>query len=244
LNRDCEGADHLIRSLTVAVQRVVPGKAYRSTHYAQEGCYDHVAVMQESAPRHSAIVRITHWFTAISVLALLISGIAILFAHPRLYWGEIGNVNTDALIELPIPQILANQNGWARYLHFLAAWVSVLTGFVYAIAGVWTKHFHRDLISSTTGSYDLLQRIAYSGVVFALFPLIVWTGLAMSPGFTAAVPFTVTLLGGQQCARTIHFFAASCIILFAVGHVVMVFRAGLQTFSGMITGHTPAKETA
>lgn len=194
-------------------------------------------------PRHSAIVRVTHWLTSISVGALLVSGVAILLAHPRLYWGETGNVNTGPLIELPLPQILANQNGWARYLHFLAAWISVLTGGVYAISGLRTKHFRDDLISSRHDAYTLAQRIAYSAVVFVLFPLVIWTGLAMSPGFTAALPFTVNVLGGQQSARTVHFFVASFIILFALGHVAMVFRAGFRTRVGaMITGQMPAKE--
>ena len=74
-------------------------------------------------------------------------------------------------------------------------------------------------------------------VIFVLFPLMIWTGLAMSPGFTAAVPFTVTVFGGQQSARTIHFFLTLALVLFVLVHVVMVSLAGFkQSMRAMITG--------
>jgi hypothetical protein len=70
------------------------------------------------SPRHSAIVRITHWITALSFLALLLSGIAILLAHPRRYWGETGAVGTPSLIDLPLPFVLdVPIRGPGRYLH-------------------------------------------------------------------------------------------------------------------------------
>src|ERR1043165_4479785 len=85
------------------------------------------------APRHSALVRVTHWITTLCVLALLVSGMEIIISHPRFYWGETGNVLTPSLFDLPIPAsrsavrtgygfVLPDQNGWSRYLHFQAAW--------------------------------------------------------------------------------------------------------------------------
>ena len=71
-------------------------------------------------PRHGLVVRVTHWVNAIGTLALIVSGVAILLAHPRLYWGETGAVGTPSLIDLPIPFIFGH-SGWGRYLHFLAA---------------------------------------------------------------------------------------------------------------------------
>ena len=47
---------------------------------------------------------------------------------------------------------------------------------------------------------------SYLAIVFVLFPLVIWTGLAMAPGFTAVFPFTVDLLVGRQSARTLYFF--------------------------------------
>ena len=76
-------------------------------------------------PRHSALVRVTHWLTLIAFLALLITGVEILISHPRFYWGETGNVNTAPLFTIPIPSsrdtvptgyktVLPDQNGWSR----------------------------------------------------------------------------------------------------------------------------------
>ena len=73
-------------------------------------------------PRHSAVVRIIHWITAVSVFVLLLSGIAILLAHPRLYWGETGAREGPSLIDLPLPFVLdVLIRGPGRYLHFTFA---------------------------------------------------------------------------------------------------------------------------
>jgi thiosulfate reductase cytochrome b subunit len=83
----------------------------------------------------------------------------------------------------------------------------------------------------------VLQRLTYLLVIFVLFPLVIWTGLAMSPAFVSAVPATVTLLGGQQSARTIHFFVSLFLALFLLVHVVMVFVSGFRSrMRAMITG--------
>src|SRR5208282_3981938 len=108
-------------------------------------------------PRHSAVVRATHWITTLCFLALLVSGVEILISHPRFYWGEAGNVRTPALFKLPIPAsratvptgyryVLPDQNGWSRYLHFQSAWVAVLTGLLYVAVGTLNGHFRRDLL--------------------------------------------------------------------------------------------------
>jgi len=81
--------------------------------------------------RHSAIVRLTHWINVLSFIGLLVSGIAILLVHPRLYWGETGSVQTPSLLDLPLPFVFNNQNGWGRSLHFLSAWVSIANGMLY-----------------------------------------------------------------------------------------------------------------
>jgi thiosulfate reductase cytochrome b subunit len=178
--------------------------------------------------RHSALVRVTHWLTAASFVALVVSGVAILLAHPRLYWGETGTLGTPSLVDLPLPMILTGQSGWGRYLHFLSAWVCILTALAYVPRSLQAGHFAK---------YTPAQRIAYRTVVFALFPLMIWTGFAMSPAITSVFPVLVTSLGGQQSARTIHFIVANLLLLFLVGHVIMVTVAGFSRHVGaMILG--------
>jgi thiosulfate reductase cytochrome b subunit len=195
-----------------------------------------------SRPRHSALVRVTHWLTAASFIALVVSGIAILLAHPRLYWGETGALGTPSLIDLPLPFLLTGQSGWGRYLHFLSAWIAVLTGAAYIVGGVKACHFKSDLFRpARPAKYNVVQRITYSAVVFVLFPLMIWTGLAMSPAVTSVVPILVISLGGQQSARTIHFVVANLLLLFVVGHIVMVTFAGFARHVGaMIVGGEPS----
>ena len=194
--------------------------------------------------RHSAVVRITHWITALSFLGLLVSGIAILLAHPRLYWGETGAVGTPSLIDLPLPFVLVGQSGWGRSLHFLSAWVCVLTGVFYVLSGLLTQHFRKNLSLAAGTSetcptnYNILQRLTYLVVMFVLFPLMIWTGLAMSPAITSVLPALVDVLDGQQSARTIHFVVAVSLVLFLVVHVTKVWLAGFKSrVSAMITGH-------
>jgi thiosulfate reductase cytochrome b subunit len=197
------------------------------------------------SPRHSALVRITHWINMLSFVGLLVSGFAILLAHPRLYWGETGNVGTPSLIDLPLPFVLTGQTGWGRSLHFLSAWVCVLNGLLYVISGFLTEHFRKDiwpagsqgLAEEESAAYNVPQRITYLVVVAVLFPLMIWTGFAMSPAITSVFPALVTGLGGQQSARTIHFFAAGSLVLFLLVHVAMVWRAGFRNHvQAMITG--------
>ncbi len=230
-------------------------------------------------PRHSLLVRTTHWVTVISFFALLLSGAEIVVSHPRFYWGEVGNVMTHPLFTLPIPAsrssvptaynfLMPDQNGWSRYLHFQFAWVVVITGLIYVLSSLWNGHLRHRLLPapaerswraywaviarylhrtpqnpSEAHSYNVVQRTAYLTVIFVLFPLIIWTGLAMSPAFTSAFPLAVTALGGRQSARTIHFFVSGALLLFLVVHVTMVALAGFKSrMQGMITGRTATQE--
>jgi thiosulfate reductase cytochrome b subunit len=199
-----------------------------------------------------------HWIVTVSFVGLLVSGIAILLAHPRLYWGETGAFGAPSLLDLPIPFSLGH-SGWGRSLHFLSAWVCVLSGAVYVLYGFVTRHFHRDLMPAKAEvshfrwsrpteeellHYNVLQKVSYLGVVFVLFPLIILSGLAMSPAITSAVPALVEGFGGQQSARTAHFFLTTLLVLFVVVHIAMVCRAGFaRRMRGMITGDLAARKT-
>jgi thiosulfate reductase cytochrome b subunit len=157
--------------------------------------------------------------------------------------------------------VLPDQNGWSRYLHFEAAWVAVGTGLLYVLWGFVSGHFRRNLMPSEFSlkeisgslvrhlrferggedeawSYNVLQRLAYLVVIFVLFPVMIWTGLAMSFGFDAAFPLAVKLLGGHQTARSLHFIVTILLVLFLVIHVGMTFVAGFRSrMRAMITGN-------
>lgn len=229
--------------------------------------------------RHRRWVRSSHWIITISFLLLVFSGYMILMVHPRLYWGEVGNELTPALFELPISRNyqhggweksvpffdkinspvsasrtydIFNQNGWGRSLHFLSAWILVITGVIYLLAGIFTGHFRSRLWprngeftfrsfwhdmathlrmqipSVDDNRYGVLQKSAYLAVIFILLPLITMTGFAMSPAITAAYPFLLTIFFGAQSARTIHFLASVALELFLLVHVVMVIKSGFK----------------
>ena len=169
--------------------------------------------------------------SALGILALIVSGIAILLAHPRLYWGETGAAGTPALIDLPIPFLLGH-SGWGRYLHFLAAWVCLASGVIYMIHGFASRHFGRIF-----PSYNVAQRLGYLLVVFVLGPLMLLSGLAFSPALASVAPVIVNMFGGQQAARTIHFFVAAIVVVFVIGHVALAFKGGFRTrMRGIISG--------
>jgi thiosulfate reductase cytochrome b subunit len=188
--------------------------------------------MADISRRHSLVVRITHWTNTIAFLALLVSGTAILLAHPRLYWGETGAFGGPALFDLPLP-LNMDQSGWGRSLHFLAAWICVFNGAVYVAVGAVSRHFD----DQQRTNYSGFQRVAYLVVVFLLCPLMIITGLAMSPAMTAVFPVLGPLFGGRQSSRTIHFFVTNLLVLFTVGHVAMVYLSGFRNrMRGMIFG--------
>ena len=238
---------------------------------------------------HAPWVRLVHWLLAGAVLTLAYSGVVILMAHPRLYWGWSGNDLTRPLIELPLGRNyhhggweaaipfsadpsgpvsrvrtydIFNQNGWARSLHFLMAWGLVAALGLFAAASLATGHLRRDRlprgeelagkalwrdlrehlafrIAPAGGGppYGVLQKLAYSAVFFILFPLIILTGLTMSPGMDAAWPWLLELFGGRQTARSIHFLTMSAFVLFFVIHIIMVVLANpINELRQMITG--------
>jgi len=251
---------------------------------AVSSCYPHPvstapSPVRVAAPRHTALVRVTHWLTVVSFLALLVTGAEILISHPRFYWGETGNSGTTPLFQIPIPSsrdtvptgynyVIPDQNGWSRYLHFEAAWVLVLTGLVYVVAGLLNAHFRKTLVpaprdrnwrairdvllkylrrappdKAESHAYNVVQRLSYLVVIFILFPLVIWTGLALSPSFDSALPATVNLLGGRQSARTLHFFVSDLLVIFLVVHVAMIALAGFwKRTKPMITGRVADTE--
>lgn len=148
--------------------------------------------------------------------------------------------------------------GTGRVVHFFFAWVLVGTLLIWLINALFTGHLWRDIVLKprdlrglpkdildhivlrfTHGrSYTPLQKIAYFGVFVVAFPLIIATGLTMSPGMDAAAPWLLDLFGGRQTARTIHFITMLAFVLFFVVHIIMVVLAGpINELRSMITGY-------
>jgi thiosulfate reductase cytochrome b subunit len=225
--------------------------------------------------RQKLSTRITHWIWAICLFFLLLSGLQIFNAHSALYLGDqVGFTYENAIFEIegfpswmtiPSTQDLAT----GRVVHFFFAWILVATLFVWLIASLRNRHLRKDLLPTAkdarnfvpdvrdhlrlklvhTVRYSPLQKLAYGGVLFVLFPLIILTGLCMSPGMNAVLPWLPELFGGRQSARTIHFLVMVLLVAFFVVHMAMIVLAGpLNELRSIITGRyrlsaKPAKET-
>ncbi|OYX63886.1 MAG: hypothetical protein B7Y89_04810 [Novosphingobium sp. 32-60-15] len=162
------------------------------------------------------------------------------------------------LVTIPNYYSLAEGRQW----HFFFAWVLVISATLYLLYSLFSKHLSRDLalqaherklshlwqdlknharLRFPTGdaarAYNPLQKIAYLGVIFVLIPLVVLTGLTMSPMLNAAFPWLLDIFGGRQSARSIHFLCAAGFGAFILVHLLMVVLAGpLNELRSMVTG--------
>ena len=251
--------------------------------------------------RHRLPTRIWHWLNAAVMLIMLMSGLMIFNAHPRLYWGyygadpdhswlEIGNLGergflrlgdhtigttgflgvsggaADQAVDTAFPGWLTIPSSYdlagARQWHLTFAWLFVAAILGYWIFGVGNRHIWRDVLPArheltarhilkdiknhallrfpkgeAARHYNILQKLAYLGVVFALIPLMILTGLTMSPAMDSAWPWLLDVFGGRQSARSIHFICAMLIVLFFVVHILMVVLVGpINEIRSMITG--------
>jgi thiosulfate reductase cytochrome b subunit len=256
----------------------------------------------ELVRRHRLSTRLWHWANALTLLFMLMSGLMIFNAHPRLYWGEYGANPDPAWLEIaatqggsgmlrigpltvPTTGVLGawtDPDGverhrafpwWAtipsgysladaRIWHLAFAWVLAFGLLLYLIWSLVNGHLRRDIHISAgewrpshiwhdvkaharlrfpTGAaalrYNVLQKLAYAGVLFVLLPIVILTGLAMSPGMDATWPWLTELWGGRQSARSVHFLCAFGLVAFFIVHIVMVVLAGpLNEVRSMITG--------
>jgi thiosulfate reductase cytochrome b subunit len=252
--------------------------------------------------RHRLSTRLWHWLNVVALTVMLMSGLMIFNAHPRLYWGEYGanadpawlaigaNGEGQGVLRIGAATIETTGvlgvwtdgdgtvrrrafPGWAtipstynladaRIWHFAFAWVLALGLLGYLLWSLVNGHVRRDLHISRgewrpgqiwhdvkaharlrfpTGAaalrYNILQKLAYAGVLFVLLPLAIATGLALSPGMDAAWPWLTAIWGGRQSARSVHFIAAFALVGFVVVHLVMVALAGpFNEVRAMITG--------
>lgn len=218
--------------------------------------------------RHALSTRLWHWVNAVAIIVLFMSGLNISNAHRYLYWGDYGFDRGDAwlaVIRFPgwatIPQHynLAVARDW----HIIAAWPFGVGLLFIWIAMLANGHFRRDLVTTprdwTPGAvlaslkahagdgdaghgYNPVQRILYGIVFGVLLPLMVITGLAISPGFEPAAPWIIDGLGGRQSARSLHFIAAWGLFGFFAIHLILAlsnWRLIAEMFTG---GSRPVSE--
>ncbi|WP_174292061.1 cytochrome b/b6 domain-containing protein [Sphingomonas bacterium] len=220
-----------------------------------------------SLRRHRLATRLWHWTNAVALIILLGSGLGISNAHPRLYWGRYGANFDHAWASLPhFPGWLTIPSGYnlaiSRRWHLMFALVFAFGLLIYMVASLLNRHFQRDLAIRREDvsphhliddvrhhldfhfhdpeqplRYNSLQKWSYIAVIFALLPLMIATGLALSPGMDAAWPWLLQLFGGRQSARSVHFLAASLLGGFTVVHLVLVILAGVvNEVRSMVSG--------
>jgi thiosulfate reductase cytochrome b subunit len=158
-----------------------------------------------------------------------------------------------AALTIPSFQDLAT----GRIVHFFFGWILLAALFLWFVFSLVNGHLGRDVLPGGADlralprevadharfrfkhgrTYNALQKLAYSIVFFVLFPLIILTGLTMSPGMDTAWPWLLDIFGGRQTARTIHFLTMVLLVLFFIVHIVMVVLAGpINEMRSMITG--------
>lgn len=251
--------------------------------------------------RHRLPTRLWHWVNAVTLLILLMSGMMIFNAHPRLYWGQYGANIDHAWLEIGSTKdtgffrvgtlkvettgVLGRWTdakgvektwafpGWAtiptsynladgRQWHLLFAWVLSIGLTLYMLWTAIGGHLKKDLHvrraewsprhiwhdikdharlrfprGEAAARYNILQKLSYIGVIFVLLPLMIATGLTMSPGFNATAPWLLDLFGGRQSARSIHFIAACALVAFFLVHIAMVMLAGpVNEIRSMLSG--------
>lgn len=261
--------------------------------------------------RHRLSTRLWHWINVVTLAVMMMSGLMIFNAHPRLYWGhyganadpawfEIGSTATTGFVaagplRIETTGVLGHwqdQDGqvqrrafpyWitipsrynladSRLWHLAFAWVLGLNLLAYMIVSLWNRHFRRDLTISRdevrpahlwadikdharlkfpTGAaamrYNILQKLAYAAVLFVMLPLIIFTGLALSPALDSGWGWLLDIFGGRQSARSLHFIAMVALIGFFVVHIAMVMLAGpINELRSMLSGwyRLPGKRDA
>ena len=240
--------------------------------------------------RHRLATRVWHWTNAVALVVMLMSGLMIFNAHPRLYWGEYGANPDPAWLEIGsrgdsgfarLGSVEVTTTGilgvwrdgrgevqrrafphWAtipsyysladaRIWHLAFAWLLALGLAAFMIVSLVNRHFQRDLairraeihpahlwqdirqharLHFPTGAaalrYGVLQKMSYALVIFILLPLVILTGLTMSPAMVSSWSWLLDIFGGRQSARSLHFIATVALVGFFFVHIVMVVLAG------------------
>ena len=215
--------------------------------------------------RHALSTRLWHWLNLLCVVVLFMSGLTISNAHRRLYWGDWGFEASQAWLMVPrFPDWMTIPGYYslavARDWHILMAWPFAVGLLFMWIAMMINRHFKRDIVTRRRewrpsaiwrdvvehlklnfdhheGKYNFLQKLAYGLVLGVFLPMMIFTGISISPGMEPTFGWLVDLLGGRQSARSLHFIFAFAIAGFFIVHVLLVILSGpIRQMRDMITG--------
>lgn len=245
--------------------------------------------------RQPVWTRLTHWIWALCLFFLMLTGLQIFNAYPRLDIGkESGFEYDNSIFEIGARRVGDEVQGFTRVfgrefdttgvlgvsdgqvrafpaavtipsnrdlatgrvIHFFFAWLLVGTLALWLVAGALNGHLrqllprggdlralgpdiasHARLRFHHRRRYGPLQKLAYAGVMFLLLPLMILTGLSMSPSFNAVAPWLLDVFGGRQTARTLHFGVMLALIGFFIVHILMVLASGpLNALRSMLSG--------
>ncbi|MBY8332863.1 cytochrome b/b6 domain-containing protein [Qipengyuania pacifica] len=215
--------------------------------------------------RHALSTRLWHWLNLLCVVVLFMSGLTISNAHRRLYWGDWGFEASQAWLMVPrFPDWMTIPGYYslavARDWHILMAWPFAVGLLFMWIAMMVNRHFKRDIVTRRRewrpsaiwrdvvehlklnfdhheGKYNFLQKLAYGLVLGVFLPMMIFTGISISPGMEPTFGWLVDLLGGRQSARSLHFIFAFAIVGFFIVHVLLVILSGpIRQMQDMITG--------
>jgi thiosulfate reductase cytochrome b subunit len=155
----------------------------------------------------------------------------------------------------------------ARRWHFAFAWIFALGLTAFMFISLVNGHIRKDLHvrraewsprafwndiknharlrfgdDNDSSHYNIMQKFSYIGVIFLLLPLLILTGITMSPAMNAAWPWLLDIFGGRQSARSLHFIAAALLTLFVIVHLIMVLLSGpINGIRSMVTGRHVTK---
>ncbi|TPW26368.1 cytochrome b/b6 domain-containing protein [Pararhizobium mangrovi] len=191
-----------------------------------------------------------------------VRGVTRVFGHPfdtTGFLGVSGSADNPTIRAIPAWATIPSYYdlGTGRVVHFFFAWILVATMLVWWISALVNRHLWRDIVPGGkdlkrlpsdigdharlrfhhTRSYNVLQKLSYAGILVVVIPLLILTGLTMSPGVVPSWSWLLDLFGGRQTARTIHFVCMLLVVLFFIVHVLMVVAAGpINELRSIITG--------
>ncbi|WP_284946620.1 cytochrome b/b6 domain-containing protein [Acidisoma cladoniae] len=190
---------------------------------------------------HPIPVRIMHWVNAVAMIVMITSG-----------WGIYDDYVIIHSLHFPGWMRLGSWAAESLLWHFAGMWLLALNGLAYLIYGFTTGRLRerllpitpRDVVTTVWETlhlhiahedltvYNAVQKLLYIIVILAGVSQVV-TGIAIWK--PVQFSWLVSLLGGFQFARVIHFTGMAVIVGFLVVHVALALLVP-RTLWAMVAG--------